>query len=327
MARIRNIKPKFFLDSDIGKLTPLTRLLFIGLWCLADREGRMEDNPDEIAIQIIPYDMANISSDQILNSLSPRFIVRYEANGGRYIQIRNFLKHQRPSSKEVKSEIPAPKPETMKFSLVNPIQNIPELFKTFRNVLERQEGSTEYGVQGGGAEADFQNDNDNHIDKDKLKSDASASLPLSGPEQTEPTAARPLPASPGLTETEKRDGDKNDTIIKRALPEGQYPEADILAVAAHYCEVQGMEFMNAAARAVYLKQNGMFYPAKDLLALNGGDVERTKLCLTDFSDHYTKEGKEDWNWKYVLEDFPEWDELRREYEHGTRLVKEAAEQQ
>ncbi len=39
MARARNIKPGFFDNEILGELPALTRLLFIGLWCLADREG------------------------------------------------------------------------------------------------------------------------------------------------------------------------------------------------------------------------------------------------------------------------------------------------
>lgn len=39
MARARNIKPSFFKNEDLADLNPFDRLLFIGLWCLADREG------------------------------------------------------------------------------------------------------------------------------------------------------------------------------------------------------------------------------------------------------------------------------------------------
>ena len=35
MARARNIKPGFFDNEILGELPALTRLLFIGLWCLA----------------------------------------------------------------------------------------------------------------------------------------------------------------------------------------------------------------------------------------------------------------------------------------------------
>ena len=45
MARSRNIKPSFFMNEDIIELPYEARLLFIGLWTLADREGRLENRP------------------------------------------------------------------------------------------------------------------------------------------------------------------------------------------------------------------------------------------------------------------------------------------
>jgi hypothetical protein len=42
MARIRMIKPGVMENEELAELSPLTRLLFIYLWMLADREGRLE---------------------------------------------------------------------------------------------------------------------------------------------------------------------------------------------------------------------------------------------------------------------------------------------
>lgn len=107
MARIRNIKPSFFLNDDLAALSPLTRLAYAGLWCLADREGRLEDRPLRIKPQVLPYDVADM--DQLLDELArAKFIVRYEVAGERYIEVANFLKHQSPHAKEAASTIPAP---------------------------------------------------------------------------------------------------------------------------------------------------------------------------------------------------------------------------
>ncbi len=40
--RSRNIKPDFFLNEDLAEVSHTSRLLFIGLWCFADRDGRFE---------------------------------------------------------------------------------------------------------------------------------------------------------------------------------------------------------------------------------------------------------------------------------------------
>lgn len=95
------------MNEDLAETPPATRLLFIGLWTLADREGRLGDRPKRINAALFPFDSFNI--DSMLNELeSLKFISRYEIDGSRYIQIANFTKHQVPHHKEVASEIPAP---------------------------------------------------------------------------------------------------------------------------------------------------------------------------------------------------------------------------
>lgn len=110
MARTRSIKPGFFDNDVLGDLSPLTRLLFIGLWVIADREGRLEDRPRKIKKAIMGYDDVDADGvDAMLQSLEDNgFITRYEADGNRYIQVINFVKHQNPHIKEKASEIPPP---------------------------------------------------------------------------------------------------------------------------------------------------------------------------------------------------------------------------
>jgi len=108
MARARNIKPAFFTDGDLCELQPLSRLLFAGLWCLADREGRLKDKPRDIKAQILPFD--DVDTNELLDSLSPHFITRYEVDGEKYIQVNNFGEHQNPHKQEASSKIPPPKP-------------------------------------------------------------------------------------------------------------------------------------------------------------------------------------------------------------------------
>ncbi len=107
MARARNIKPSFFTNHKLAKCEFAARLLFAGLWTIADREGRLEDIPEKIKVLVLPYD--NIDCDKLLNQLTEHeFIIRYEVNKSSYIQILNFAKHQNPHVKEGASTIPAP---------------------------------------------------------------------------------------------------------------------------------------------------------------------------------------------------------------------------
>lgn len=107
MPRLRTIKPGFFTDDDLGECPPLARLLYAGLWCQADREGRLEDRPRRLKVEVLPYDDCDV--DDLLNQLAQHgFIVRYAVNGARYIAIPKFLAHQNPHVKEAPSIIPAP---------------------------------------------------------------------------------------------------------------------------------------------------------------------------------------------------------------------------
>jgi hypothetical protein len=108
MARQRMINPLFFQDDDVAMLSPWARLLYINLWCLADREGRLEDKPGRIKIQTFPLD-ADVNVDGHLDELVEQdFILRYTNSGKRYIGIRTFSKYQRPHHKEAPSTFPAP---------------------------------------------------------------------------------------------------------------------------------------------------------------------------------------------------------------------------
>jgi hypothetical protein len=109
---MRSIKVEFFQDADLGDLGPLHRLLFIGLWCQADREGRLQDKPRDLKVKLLPFDDCNV--DGLLRELAAGgFIVRYAVDGHRYIAIRTFKKHQRPHARELPSIIPPPPSDTI----------------------------------------------------------------------------------------------------------------------------------------------------------------------------------------------------------------------
>lgn len=109
--RARLLKPGFFLNEDLAKLPLAGRLLFIGLWCLADREGRLENRPVRIKAAVFPYN-GEIEIDALLDQLADSgLIARYEVNGTACIHIPTFLKHQHPHPRESESTLPA-KPGT-----------------------------------------------------------------------------------------------------------------------------------------------------------------------------------------------------------------------
>lgn len=106
MARARNIKPSFFKNEILGQEDPMISLLYISLWTLADKAGRLMDIPIRIKAETFPY-RENLDVNGYLTVLSRLgFIRRYEVDGFKVIQILTFEKHQNPHHTEKPSELP-----------------------------------------------------------------------------------------------------------------------------------------------------------------------------------------------------------------------------
>ena len=108
MARARNIKPAFFSNDLLAEIEPLGRLLFIGLWTIADFKGDIEWREKRIKAQVLPYDNCDVK-DIAINLDKLGFIRFYSDTDSIYINIVNFSKHQNPhkNEREKGSEIPA----------------------------------------------------------------------------------------------------------------------------------------------------------------------------------------------------------------------------
>lgn len=115
MARARNIKPSFFTNEIIGTLDPIVGMTFIGLWCLADKNGRLEDRPLRIKAELFPYREGTDLNGYLTVLEQEGFIERYEVDGARLIQVVNFDKHQSPHHTEKAKGYP-PKPAAGKAS-------------------------------------------------------------------------------------------------------------------------------------------------------------------------------------------------------------------
>lgn len=112
MARIRTIKPEFWQDERLSNMPRDARLLFIGLWNVADDYGRLRGHPAFIRGQVFPYD-EDIDVEELLNILARGGrIVRYERDGQRFIWIRHFSEHQK-MDKRTDSKLPEPTAEEM----------------------------------------------------------------------------------------------------------------------------------------------------------------------------------------------------------------------
>lgn len=104
MARIRTIKPEFFTSDDICALSPYARLLYIALWCEADREGRLVWTPGVLKRRYLPDDPCDIA-DVTAELIGRGLVVLY---GEGLACIPTFLRHQHVNAREALSKLPPP---------------------------------------------------------------------------------------------------------------------------------------------------------------------------------------------------------------------------
>lgn len=111
--RSRLLRPGFFSNDQLLGCSLAARLVYTGLWCLADCEGLLEDRPSQVKRLVLPAERANM--DKLLGELAAaKLIVRYEVSENRLIWIPKFKAHQTPHPHEAKSALPPPPADVMK---------------------------------------------------------------------------------------------------------------------------------------------------------------------------------------------------------------------
>lgn len=106
MARIRTIKPEFPQSESMGNVRRDARLCFVLLWTLADDSGRLRGNSRMLASLLFPYDddAPGLIDDWLAELDREGCIERYEVAGSTYIQVLNWLSHQKidkPSASKI----------------------------------------------------------------------------------------------------------------------------------------------------------------------------------------------------------------------------------
>lgn len=104
--KIRSIRPEFFADPTMAELTHEARLLYVGLWCYVDDDGRGEWLPKQIDGQIFPLEDVDIHAllEQLVRS---ERVVRYSDGDRDYFYIPTFTEYQKPNRK-YDSKLPDP---------------------------------------------------------------------------------------------------------------------------------------------------------------------------------------------------------------------------
>ena len=108
MARIRTIKPEFPQSQSMGRVSRDARLTFVLLWTLADDSGRLRGNSRMLASLLFPYDddAPKLLPKWMAELEREKSIVRYVVDSCDYVQICNWLSHQK-IDKPSQSKLPA----------------------------------------------------------------------------------------------------------------------------------------------------------------------------------------------------------------------------
>lgn len=109
MARIRTIKPEFWTDEKVVELSPLARLVFIGLWNFSDEQGRMSYSPKRLKMQVLPSDDADMCA--VVGEIEREgLVITYSVDGKDFLQVCGFEKHQKTDARYPSKLPPPPTP-------------------------------------------------------------------------------------------------------------------------------------------------------------------------------------------------------------------------
>ncbi|MFC8447582.1 hypothetical protein [Kitasatospora sp. NPDC057223] len=119
------MKPEFWADEKLAAAVSRDgRLLYIGLWNLADEHARLRGSARYIKGQLFPYDDGLTVSmvDALLDELcAVRKAFRYIcSDGDTYLFLPNLAKHQRLEASKVASRLPSPPEKFPETPLKNP---------------------------------------------------------------------------------------------------------------------------------------------------------------------------------------------------------------
>lgn len=104
MARLRTIKPEFWVSEQIAECSTSARLAFIGIWNFCDDRGVHPAKPRTLKAELFPMD--DITADQVGEwvdeLIHAGLLAAFTAEGDEYWVVTGWAKHQkidRPSYK------------------------------------------------------------------------------------------------------------------------------------------------------------------------------------------------------------------------------------
>jgi hypothetical protein len=90
VPKIRDIKPEFFTDEKVCRLSIPARYVFIGLWGWCCNEGHVLATPWELKVRLVPTDDVDI--DELLSEAAKVGLIERHDD---QVKVPNFRKHQK----------------------------------------------------------------------------------------------------------------------------------------------------------------------------------------------------------------------------------------
>lgn len=162
MARMRSLKPEYFKDQDLAADLPgprgrEARLLYPGLWCLADEWGRLRGDARSIKGELYAYDddVTPKEVDEFIDMLvDAGRAIRYQVGRSIYIYLPKLAKHQRLEPHKTPSRLPPPPDDLLEQYSLRFSQNLPDQSENFPDKsAPRQAASSMEHVAGSKAES------------------------------------------------------------------------------------------------------------------------------------------------------------------------------
>lgn len=116
--RIRSLKPEFWRDEESTGIWPVDeKLVYAGLWSVADDEGRLEWSARKLQVELFPYAPDGMQITRggppidlvavLTRLVESGRVVPYEADGRQFAWLPKFKAHQKPN-RPTPSKFPPP---------------------------------------------------------------------------------------------------------------------------------------------------------------------------------------------------------------------------
>jgi len=141
MSQRRMIHAQIWHSEQVGKLSPLARVLYIGMVTLADDEGRLKGHPAYLRAQVFPYDdILNADVEKAREEIIEAGLIEiYIVDQSQYIQHPNWEKYQTLRADRIQaSRLPDPPNAVTAFKTLKEVDGATEPLRVI--IAKRDKG-------------------------------------------------------------------------------------------------------------------------------------------------------------------------------------------